>query len=341
MFRYSRHGENTGKTTTMVGVVRYLYEKGKTIFLTGIGYDGEDFDNITGLPKPRITIPEGAFVASALPLIRASTSSFRNLKDTGVQCALGRIFIGQAVSPGRIVIAGPNSVRGLSQVLRHVPEEATALVDGAFCRLSPMVLASHFLMSTGAAHSPDASVIASELNTISVLFALPVWDKEELPPINGGLLLIGQGEELVRKINDGCREVHVEGVVNPQVFLEVIQGLSKGNNRKITFLFSHPLHLMMSGNIRDWQGIFKKAGNLGCKIMVKRSFRFLGSTINPYLPLDQGGSRYIASSVPPREYLAAIRSKCNTPCTDVVLEGYGMIHSWLDREILDKDHFKE
>ena len=50
--------KNTGKTTTLVASIKFFAENQK-MFITGIGYDGEDFDNLTGLPKPRVFVPEG------------------------------------------------------------------------------------------------------------------------------------------------------------------------------------------------------------------------------------------------------------------------------------------
>ena len=74
--------KNTGKTTTLLEVTKFFHQKSHDIFLTSIGYDGEDFDNITGLPKPRVLVPQGAMVASALPLLESSPGNFADLKDT-------------------------------------------------------------------------------------------------------------------------------------------------------------------------------------------------------------------------------------------------------------------
>ncbi|MCC6548479.1 MAG: hypothetical protein IT279_00265, partial [Ignavibacteriaceae bacterium] len=55
--------KNTGKTTTLNWLMK---QQGSTgIAVTGIGYDGEERDNITMLPKPRLRFEEGVIVATA------------------------------------------------------------------------------------------------------------------------------------------------------------------------------------------------------------------------------------------------------------------------------------
>ncbi|MBA7549071.1 hypothetical protein ES705_41544 [subsurface metagenome] len=46
--------KNTGKTTTTSTLLKIANNRNLSVGITSIGYDGEDVDNITGLPKPRI-----------------------------------------------------------------------------------------------------------------------------------------------------------------------------------------------------------------------------------------------------------------------------------------------
>ncbi|HHX29219.1 MAG TPA: hypothetical protein GX716_09465, partial [Firmicutes bacterium] len=133
--------KNTGKTTTLQAVVRFLRERRTGVFLTSIGYDGEDVDTVTGLPKPKVIVEEGDTVATALPLFRSSPARFAGLQPTGVDCALGPVYSGTAVSPGRVVLAGPVSTKDVASVIKGAPADKTVLLDGAFSRLAPMVLA--------------------------------------------------------------------------------------------------------------------------------------------------------------------------------------------------------
>jgi len=53
--------KNTGKTTTTSAILDELYNMEIPIGLTSIGYDGEEIDNITRLPKPRLFVRKTPF----------------------------------------------------------------------------------------------------------------------------------------------------------------------------------------------------------------------------------------------------------------------------------------
>jgi len=326
--------KNTGKTTTLVEAIKYFAENQKKLFITGIGYDGEDFDNLTGLPKPRVLVPEGAIVATALPLLESSDANFTNLKDTGIRCALGRIFYGTATASGRVVLAGPASTRDLSTVLGFAPEDSVVLLDGAFSRISPMVVADALILATGAARSRDSHRIAREINAIHRIMDLPVdqTSGDRVLNISGGLFLPGQGQELAWRIkSDGKpRTVHVSGIVNPQVFLEALQEMSVNGHRGVSMVFDHPIMLVLSGDLLRWEEVFSTIAEAGLTVGVRESTTLLGVTVNPYTPTESGPGNYIATYVPPEAFLSDIRTLTKIPCTDIMLEGPGKLHSWLE-----------
>ena len=57
--------KNTGKTTTFNFLLEWSNLESIKVGLTSIGYDGEDIDNITGLPKPRIFVQKDNTIATA------------------------------------------------------------------------------------------------------------------------------------------------------------------------------------------------------------------------------------------------------------------------------------
>ncbi|MGI6631509.1 MAG: hypothetical protein ACOX5M_00500 [Bacillota bacterium] len=204
--------KNTGKTTTLQAVVRFLRQQGVGVFLTSIGYDGEDTDTVTGLPKPKVVVEEGDMVATALPLLEASPARFTRLKPAGVVCALGPVYYGIAASPGRVVLAGPVSTKDVAEVCRVAPPDRTILLDGAFSRLAPMVLADALILATGAARSPDPSRIASEIETLATVFGVPAYAGKEsaegssfsdadLIRFPAGLYVDGQDEGIAKEVS--------------------------------------------------------------------------------------------------------------------------------------------
>lgn len=341
--------KNTGKTTTLLEAIRFFDERRKKLFITGIGYDGEDFDNLTGLPKPRVFVPEGAVVASALPLLQSSPARFDDLKDTGVRCALGRIFLGRVTSPGRVVLAGPASTRDLASVAALAPEDSIVLLDGAFSRISPMVVADSLILATGAARSRDSHRIAREINAIDTIMRLPVMKDvctggnkvigDGVLNVSGGLFLPGQGQELAWRLN-GTRKprtVYVAGIINPLVLLEALDemGLNRsggpGHVASVSFIFDHPIMLLLSGDVLQWERVFHILYEAGLKTGVLGSMALLGATVNPYIPLRSGAGKYIATYVPPESFLGDITNLTRVPCTDIILEGPGKLQSWLKR----------
>jgi len=56
--------KNVSKTTTLNHIINLLRDK-HTIGVTSIGRDGEPYDAITELPKPKIIVEEGTIFATA------------------------------------------------------------------------------------------------------------------------------------------------------------------------------------------------------------------------------------------------------------------------------------
>lgn len=341
--------KNTGKTTTLLAITKFFHSKGKNIFLTSIGYDGEDFDNITGLPKPRIFVPAGAMAASALSLLQSSDAEFKDLKYTGVNCALGPVFVGIAGTSGKVVLAGPTNAADLVSVIDFSPENSAVLLDGAFSRLSPMVAADSLVLATGAARNEDPRKVAREINAIYRVMSLPevphqncgdqaVAMGEEVLRISGGLFLPGQGRKMLRDLDLSrtYKVLHVEGIVNPSVFLEVLDalGVSKHtlseSRSPVLFVFDHPIMLLLSGNVILWERVLDQISRMGFGVCVRKSINFLGVTINPYTLSQLENGKYEAGQVEPREFLDEVRKHTQAPCTDIVLEGPHILYSWLE-----------
>jgi hypothetical protein len=100
--------KNTGKTTTTTAaILQELRMRGVPLFITSIGYDGENLDNITGLPKPKLRVELGDIIATAAKCFKISTASFRMLAETEVCTPLGKVWIAEVKKPGLAVTAGP------------------------------------------------------------------------------------------------------------------------------------------------------------------------------------------------------------------------------------------
>lgn len=167
--------KNTGKTTALVSLLQIAARKNAAVGLTSIGYDGEDLDNLTGLPKPRVFCPAGVLVATASRCLGAGEAVIDDLCPSGRATPLGEVFIGRVVRPGTVVLAGPNETGGLSQVLESFGAAGVdlALVDGAFGRMAPASAADAVVLATGAAKTSNLRALVEETRAIEEVFDVP------------------------------------------------------------------------------------------------------------------------------------------------------------------------
>lgn len=328
--------KNTGKTTTFNAVVRYLRRIGRDRLLTSIGYDGEDLDSITGLPKPKVFVETGDLVATALPLFRASRAFFDEPVRTGVECALGPVCVARVLDGGKVVLAGPTSTRDVEAVLAFSAavfpsRDRITLLDGAFSRMSPMSLATHLLIATGAARYQFPGFLSQNMDELHAVLSLPVdegpWDLA----LTDGLFDEAQADLALDAIARSSR-CAIEGVVAPAPLARLLNLLDASDrNTKVTFGFSHPISLLLSGDLSLWRGTIQNATRAGHTLTVQTTSRLLGFTVSPYLPVyDLERREYVATYASPRSFLNEIRGRTAVPCTDIILEGTRILESWID-----------
>ena len=172
--------KNTGKTTAMTAVALEAAKSGLRLGLTSIGMDGEQRDNVTGLPKPRVLAPQGALVATARPFEAADEASatLELLEITAFRSPLGAVALYRVLHPGLVLLAGPLVAAELREVLALMDQAGAelALVDGAINRLAPMTAMDRLVLSTGAARHSSTGLVLEEAESLSFLFSL------EAPP---------------------------------------------------------------------------------------------------------------------------------------------------------------
>ncbi len=349
--------KNTGKTTTFNAVARYLRQSKRDLVLTSIGYDGEDLDTITGLPKPRVDVEPQDTVITAHPLLQSSTARFQQVIDTGVRCALGSVCVALAATPGKIVLAGPTSTKDVATVLGYVTREPKTkekgrivLLDGALSRMSPMTLATHMLVATGAARYRFPGFVVQGMEDLWSAFSLPV-EKKVSPHLlwSQGLWVNGSAQCLFEAVRHLDRQrsgsaagfdkpdeliIRIDGVVNPELLDGFLARLDAHGIREIAMSFQHPIHLLLSGDPAMWRSIVLSGRRGGYRVSVSCSSQILGFTVSPYFPeYNQSKREYVASYVSPGQFLREIRSLTALPCTDLVLEGTSTLESWIDKVV--------
>ncbi len=104
--------------------------------LTSVGRDGEEFDAVTDLPKPRISPPVGSLVATARIAARRSGAALAYVAPTPYRTALGDVGIYRVVAPDPVEIAGPVTIDEASGTVALLRRNGArrVLVDGAIDR---------------------------------------------------------------------------------------------------------------------------------------------------------------------------------------------------------------
>ncbi|MBI2428952.1 MAG: hypothetical protein HYV29_09200 [Ignavibacteriales bacterium] len=155
---------------------------GMTTGVTSIGYDGEEIDNITLLPKPRIFLNRGMIASTSSQCVPENGWSV--LYKTGLFTALGEIVIVRCETPGLIVLAGPNKRSELETVVRQMADLGceNIFVDGALNRIAPMSIVDKIIFTTGAARTTDIATLVDEMKAIESLFGIgrTKWTKSIL-----------------------------------------------------------------------------------------------------------------------------------------------------------------
>lgn len=182
--------KNTGKTVVFNASLRCLWGWG-SVALTSVGFDGEDLDHVTGLPKPKVVVDEGALVVTSEGVSWRSTARIELVKRLEVETLFGPLGIYKVKSSGRVPLVGPNS----SEALLHVKEALSYydvdlfLVDGAINRMIPFQHVDYVILATGASRTIDTKELLLEVKTIVKVLSLPKGRSGELKHLTGPISL--------------------------------------------------------------------------------------------------------------------------------------------------------
>lgn len=314
--------KNTGKTTTIVALLKKLKEENtRPIGLTGIGYDGESFDNVTGLPKPRIDVFEGMIVAVAERCLKFGRAKIETLLQTGIQTPLGRIVIGRVKEAGKLVLAGPVKGSDLRNTLDCMAGCGADLifVDGAFGRMAPFSKTDGLILATGASRNSDIAELAIESGHMANLLNRPVL------PMNGKTARFGSvlSEESLQAFFSTFAPADtmlVEGLLSGR-FLRAIAKNKELSGKRL--LFDSPLKLLLAGEINQtYEALGEMEQGLNMEIGVQKAVKVISITVNPYYPKYRYATRdYEAAFVDKSALIDAIKSSMDLPCFNVVVDG--------------------
>ena len=240
--------KNVGKTTALVAVAEELSRSRLVAGATSAGRDGEEYDAITGEPKPRFRLWPGQLVASAADCFAASGIDSEIVERLPFRTRFGAIEIRRVRRAGAVEVVGPSTARELAETSAALERAGAEIVllDGAFGRraFAGARVADGVVLSMGAAAGASTRKV--------VVRALAAADLVRLPAPSSG-----------------AREVHVPGALT-DASLDSIRP-SPGETLVVDDFASVFLSTEALGRLREQD----------VSLAVRRPSRLLAVTTNP------------------------------------------------------------
>jgi hypothetical protein len=324
--------KNTGKTTALAHLIERAHMNNLRTAITGIGYDGEDIDNITMLPKPRLFLNTGTILTSAELCVERSSIEYKILRRTGIPSALGELLIVEVTKPGLLVVAGPNKVASLQTVIGHLRDMKAEIVfvDGSINRMMPMSIVDRIIFATGASRNVDITFLSEEMRAIEYLFRSDVdtdnIDKREGVLIDSGSDTVAlsicsvideEDVDIIRKhVAPGGNRITVPGLISKSA-LQFIGNKWTGISDHIQIMLSSPFPLLISENRIEVAAIIESLRTKGITISYQRKPKFIGVTINPFYPRYEQ-ERFSTAYIDKDTLITEVRSKLSVPVFNVL-----------------------
>ncbi len=321
--------KNTGKTTTLSYLMHHALKQGVRVGVTGIGYDGEEIDTITFLPKPRLYLSKGTIVTTSEGCLRNSSAQWKIIERTGMHTALGEILILEITQPGMVVVAGPNRRTSLKQAVQRMASLGVdlLLVDGSLNRLAPMAIVDSVVFTTGASRNIDCSVLAEEMRVVERIFSYPVDPSPALTPLhitisgNGeastipisSLLDVQDAEAVTQKISTGIKIITIPGLVSTIALTRLLTNLQ---SKKIEITLSDPFTFLLSAEPLELASLLSSIEKSSCTVSYVRKPRLAAITINPFYPKPTG-TNFASAFVDKEIMMATMRAALLSPLFNV------------------------
>lgn len=332
--------KNTGKTTTTSVILGELYEKKIQVGLTSIGYDGEEIDNITGLPKPRLLLNKGTILATAEKCLKAGSAVYDILETTNISTPLGKICIVKVVEEGLAVVAGPNK----GSQLRYVEDKMiknlnckVILVDGALNRIAPMIETDGIILATGASRHLNPDILAQETRALQELLTLPevsLSEQEYFLNMNkitlvcknhyketyslkyGSLIDMETKNSILLKIKK-TDIIYIPALISEPVFEQLNDEISDLWANK-TLVVRDPIRLITGGRPEKILNGIKKIKEKRGNVKVLKNLPLLAVTVNPFYPKYRfDKNSYEPGYIDRNKLIKKMRSNLSVPVIDV------------------------
>ena len=312
--------KNVSKTTSLNHVIKLLKDK-HTIGITSIGRDGEPYDAITQLPKPKIIVENGTIFATAEDSLKNSDIKNELMKTTDFTTPLGTINIYKALSKGYVELAGPSMNKQLKDLCNDMRKIGcdVIFIDGAFDRRSfaTPLISDATILSTGASVSRSMEKVVDLTSHICDLFTLDTIKDEKIRKISKKILLdapvgvinadysyrklhistaLGASKLIFDQLTKDSKYLVIKGAITDSILNE---SLVKNKIKKITIITTDPTKLFISKQV--YYKFIKKEGIL--KVLDR--INLIAITVNHTSPLGYEFEN--------NKFLRLLRERINIP----------------------------
>lgn len=274
--------KNTGKTTTLNYILEHI--NNKQIGLTSIGLDGESFDQITYLPKPKVYVCPGMVIATAKEVLELVNFEYELLEETNLKTALGVVCIIKILSPGYIILAGPTTNNDLDMLIVKLKKYVNQIfIDGAFNRktFASIDAMDAIIIATGAALSKDMNETIMKTKEVVLSFNLPVETSHIDKPYH--MIVITEKDkiqfkdktfdEIIPYQND-IKVLEIKGALTSKM----IEFIVKKRIKNFKMIIEDPTKLML-----DFKQ-YEHLKQLNIELCVLKQVPIIALTINPFSP---------------------------------------------------------
>ena len=169
--------KNAGKTTALVETLAGLHERSLVVGVTSAGRDGEEFDALTGQPKPRFCLWKGQLVASADSTFLPPTPAAQLVRRLALPTRFGPIEIRRVGEEGSMEVIGPTTAGQIGEACLALEEAGASfvLIDGAFGRraFASVRIADGIVLSAGLSAAGSLEAALAQARSAIELLLLP------------------------------------------------------------------------------------------------------------------------------------------------------------------------
>ncbi len=167
--------KNSGKTITLIHLIKQLYKMDLNVAVTSIGFDGEKVDMIFSHDKPEFIVPKGTIVATAEFAVNKIKGNYTILDDLDEYGPLGKTYIIKANQLLPVELVGPSSTDGLILLKDKLKKyNKRIFIDGAYNRLAQISpkLANYLILSIG---GTSLEITKKRMKKFSVAKTIPKY----------------------------------------------------------------------------------------------------------------------------------------------------------------------